>query len=281
MTTQPRYDPKAVAVAKAVYDAVQPEPEVVILFGSRARGDYGPDSDIDLLVVMDDGGTVNAGYMEMQAVAHRQSKVSYGEIMSVDVMRMRPADYRRCRYGINHIAGQATRDGVTMHGERLACPNPNPDAGPIDWPDVQQRAITADRNLGDLEKSLEIGQSQEITGFLAQQTLENILKGWLSALGIGYRNTHDLGELMDLVRQRPGERDTPAGAELTWLGWYAVEYRYEGARIRMDDAVELYHGISRAVDAIRSRIMELTGAAELPVYVGFPEPEPAPESDPE
>ena len=29
------------------------QPEQVILFGSQARGDAGPDSDVDLLVVMD------------------------------------------------------------------------------------------------------------------------------------------------------------------------------------------------------------------------------------
>ena len=45
-------DPKAVAVARAVYDAVLPEK--VILFGSRARGDHRADSDIDLLIISDD-----------------------------------------------------------------------------------------------------------------------------------------------------------------------------------------------------------------------------------
>jgi predicted nucleotidyltransferase len=32
-------------------------PEQVILFGSQARGDAGPDSDVDLLVVMEYEGT--------------------------------------------------------------------------------------------------------------------------------------------------------------------------------------------------------------------------------
>ena len=32
-------------------------PQQVILFGSQARGDAGPDSDVDLLVVMDFEGT--------------------------------------------------------------------------------------------------------------------------------------------------------------------------------------------------------------------------------
>ncbi len=42
-------------------------PRRAILFGSRARGDAGPDSDIDLLVVVDDDTppekvTLRAGY---------------------------------------------------------------------------------------------------------------------------------------------------------------------------------------------------------------------------
>jgi predicted nucleotidyltransferase len=37
---------------KAALAGVQPRPGRVLLFGSRARGDARPDSDLDLLVVM-------------------------------------------------------------------------------------------------------------------------------------------------------------------------------------------------------------------------------------
>ena len=43
--------PHSIAIAKAVQDAVQPD--TVILFGSRAVGDFRPDSDLDLLIVTD------------------------------------------------------------------------------------------------------------------------------------------------------------------------------------------------------------------------------------
>jgi predicted nucleotidyltransferase len=45
-------DLEAVTAALA---AVQPRPGRVLLFGSRARGDARPDSDLDLLVVMPQG----------------------------------------------------------------------------------------------------------------------------------------------------------------------------------------------------------------------------------
>src|SRR4051812_20160400 len=44
-------------------------PEKIILFGSQARGDAGPDSDIDLLVVMDFEGSKLHKRMELQGVA--------------------------------------------------------------------------------------------------------------------------------------------------------------------------------------------------------------------
>ena len=71
-----RADPKAVAVARAVYDAVRPDS--VILFGSRARGDYRPDSDIDLLVISDDHAS-RAKRMKAQKTANETAHRIYGD----------------------------------------------------------------------------------------------------------------------------------------------------------------------------------------------------------
>ena len=42
-------DPKALGLAHLVQEAVSPD--TVILFGSRARGDHRPDSDMDLMLI--------------------------------------------------------------------------------------------------------------------------------------------------------------------------------------------------------------------------------------
>ena len=256
-----RADPKAVEVARAVYEAMRPES--VILFGSRARGDYREDSDIDLMVICD-GDMSNEDYMKAQSAATRTVRNVYRRRHGVDLLPMDKREYLRCRGGINHVAAQAARDGVDMNGDKEEY---EPDAEQnFDWEDVRQRVINADRNLGDVGAMVASGVSQEAIGFHAQQALENILKGWISAVGESYENTHDLDTLMGIIRDIPGERDTPASEELGWLTRYAVRYGYTGAVIEMEDPAELHRLIAGTVAAIEDRIKELTGVAELPRY---------------
>ena len=256
-----RADPKAVAVARAVYDAVHPES--VILFGSRARGDHRADSDIDLLIISDDALT-REGYMKARQVAMESARQIYGDYFGANLVWMPMEKYMECRRGINHLAAQAARDGVDMNGEKEEYER-DPETT-FDWADVRHWVINANREFIALEWQIEGNMPQEVTGFHAQQTLENILKGWISAFGGEYGNTHDLGELMGIIRNNPRENETPAGEELAWLTEYAVEYRYEGARLVMDDPIELYFGIDRVVSSVEERIKALTGVEELPRY---------------
>ena len=81
-----------------------------------------------------------------------------------------------------------------------------------------------------------------------------------------YKNTHDLEELLGIIRSAPDELTTPAGVELKWLTDYAVKYRYEGAVIEMYDPQMLFRMIDDAAGAIYERIKQLTGVDELPRY---------------
>ncbi len=255
-------DPKAVAVARAVHDALPLDS--IILFGSRARGDHRPDSDIDLMLIH--GAPMsNDDYRKASKAAHDAIERIYGKRqIAVDLLRMPKSKYKQCRGGINHVAAQAARDGVDMNGEKQEY---EPEDTPAyDWHDIQQRVISADRRLGDIRAVITGGGSQEAVGFHAQQALENILKAWISALGAEYRNTHELDELLRIVKTVPDEQNTDAAETLTWLTEYAVEYRYEGATIEMDDPAHLYARIERVVNAVYERIMQLTGVDELPRY---------------
>lgn len=66
----------------------------------------------------------------------------------------------------------------------------------------------------------------EVMGFHAQQAIEKMLKAVLSLAEIRYRRTHDLVELIDLVRERripfPPELD-----DIRRLTPFAAEFRYD------------------------------------------------------
>lgn len=261
IATQTKADPKAVEVARAVYDAITLDS--VILFGSRARGDYRPDSDIDLMLIHTERIS-KEDYRKASVTAHDAIERIYGtRWIGVDLLTLSKSTYLRCRGGINHVTAQAARDGVDMKGDKQEYER---DPEPFDWHDIRQRVINTNRELITLEKLIESDAPQEAIGFHAQQAVENILKAWISAADAEYRNTHQLSELLGIIKNIPEEQDTAAGEELYWLTQCAVRYRYEGATLEMDDPTELYERIVFVVEAIEARIKALTGVEELPRY---------------
>ena len=250
-------DPKACAVARAVGEVVHPAR--VILFGSRARGDFSPDSDIDLLIITGSDPVDQQTHQRTSAVAYRKVEELYGDSISVDLVRMSEGAFHDGRRARNHVAGQAARDGFDANGDKVTYDNPQP----TNWPDIRQRMANAERYLSDLGVLTENPRSsQELIGFTAQQALENALKGWISALDADYRNTHDLTKLIAIVRQHPAENDTSAGERLAWLTEYAVRYRYAGAEVVMDDRFALLAAVTETVEAIIARIRALVATEE-------------------
>jgi predicted nucleotidyltransferase len=84
-------------------------PRRVILFGSTARGEAGPDSDIDLLVVLDD----DAPPERLTATAVHQARAGYHA--PVDIIPCRASKlYSRAR-AVGSFAYVALRDGVTVY----------------------------------------------------------------------------------------------------------------------------------------------------------------------
>jgi len=66
----------------------------------------------------------------------------------------------------------------------------------------------------------------EIIGFHAQQAAEKLLKALLMAKNIPYRRTHDLRELIDLIRDNDIEFPESL-MEIRTLSPFAVEFRYD------------------------------------------------------
>ena len=83
-------------------------PERIILFGSQARGDAGPDSDVDLLVVIDFPGLKREKAVEI-GVALRDIPVPK------DIVVTRPEDFEWRKDYMGTIERPAVREGRVLY----------------------------------------------------------------------------------------------------------------------------------------------------------------------
>jgi predicted nucleotidyltransferase len=83
-------------------------PEKIILFGSQARGDAGPDSDVDLLVVMDFEGSKLDKTVEV--------RVALGKMpVPTDIILTRPEDFAWRKEIVGTIEHPAVREGKILY----------------------------------------------------------------------------------------------------------------------------------------------------------------------
>ena len=83
-------------------------PEKIILFGSHARGDAGPDSDVDLLVVMPVQGSIADMRLDMREALHDIP-------VSLDIIITTPEDFAWRRDLVGTIEWPATREGKVLY----------------------------------------------------------------------------------------------------------------------------------------------------------------------
>lgn len=83
-------------------------PEQVILFGSQARGDAGPDSDVDLLVVMDVKGSKLEKRLEIRAALHDFR-------VPLDVIVTTPEEFAWRKDVVGTIEWPASREGKVLY----------------------------------------------------------------------------------------------------------------------------------------------------------------------
>ena len=111
-----RADPKALATAREL--ALLMPNDAVMLFGSRARGDHSPDSDMDLLLL---GGTAKEGSPQphLQEAGNQAAARIYGKDPhpEVQVVAMRPGTYQRTKHSRNFLAGHIAADMVLAEGD--------------------------------------------------------------------------------------------------------------------------------------------------------------------
>lgn len=97
------------AVARIVRET---DPERVILFGSRARGDGGPEADVDFLVVASEETIRRRGRRHLltrcwAAMGHLPA--------SFDFLLYSPDEVARWQKSLNHVIARALREGLVLY----------------------------------------------------------------------------------------------------------------------------------------------------------------------
>jgi len=87
------------------------DPDRIILFGSRARGDNRPDSDLDLLIVK-----------ESEEPSHRRAILAYRALRGLgipkDILWFTPQEVEDWARVVNHVVHHALEHGRVLYEKR-------------------------------------------------------------------------------------------------------------------------------------------------------------------
>ena len=238
-------------VPRALLDPVVEyfRPQRVILLGSRARGGATRDSDIDLLVIVDDDTPPERLTWKARYEAQRSYRAA------ADVFPMRAEAFERERTVVGTLAAEADADGIVVYG--------TPKGSCMKAADPRARWDTVEDWLAVAEEDRRVAAScmamepplRGVAAFHCQQAVEKLLKGFLVLAGKRSRKTHSLAQL-----GASAEASFPDIAELVtvaknWSGW-AIDYRYPSRRGRAKpspDEDELRRALA-VIDALAGRL---------------------------
>lgn len=99
----------AVLIARIIGTA---HPERIILFGSHARGDAAPDSDVDLLVI--ESEPFGLGRSRFHEIARLERAMGTIPI-ATDILVYSSDEVERLQFSANHVVARALQEGKVLH----------------------------------------------------------------------------------------------------------------------------------------------------------------------
>jgi HEPN domain-containing protein len=224
------------------------KPQRVILFGSRARSEATRDSDIDLLVIVDD----DAPLEKLSLKAMHDAAKSYPR--TADVIPMRAATFERYRGIVGTLAAEADTDGIVVYGSPKGTPSMKVVDPRARWEAVERWLAKAegDRRVAASCTAM-VPPEPESAAFHCQQAVEKLLKGFLVLAGKRSRKTHSLTQLGALAQPSFPDIADLVAAAADWNDW-AFEFRYPSERPPPELKDEELHRALAVIDALAARL---------------------------
>ena len=253
----PVFDRRALQVGRFVL--AETGADDVILFGSRARGDYRDDSDIDLLLIHSCPND-HESRVKAKDSAKATAAVLYGSLVGVDLVWFSRKEFDQMRRSHNHVTAIAAQEGISMEG----CPageeyrNDTEDfSGELDI--TEQRCYHARSHLRMLRRTVADEEIMLMAGQQAHQAIEHALKALISAAGQRYPHHHELLDLERVVRWADPEFSAAMESPLDALNDYGGGLKYDAPYAPLGDHDELLRRVEGDVLRIFQRVSALTG----------------------
>ena len=194
-------DQKAMSVAHATHASEQPE--LTILFGSRARGDHHERSDIDIMLVQ--ASEPNDQYKEVATRrAENTARKIYGRHLPVQLVWRTLNEFRERRRYTNSVETRAVREGTIMSGdpENPSAHNFEGEETEFDWSPYDEHLRHAESHLEMFQLAARMAPHNDMgIGQQAQNTLEFAMKALLEAHEAPYEGTHNIAHLLGNIRR--------------------------------------------------------------------------------
>lgn len=220
-------------------------PLQVILFGSHARGDARPNSDVDLLVVMPNGEREGASADMMASL--REFRVRN------DVLVATPETLARKGHLVGYVFKPALEEGRVLHGADRRFPvkdhvmSDERDAIVSEW------LRLASGHLRSARLALSSDGFPD-AAYLAQQAAEKFLKAVLVFEQVQYPFTHELDEILSEIPK--DWKQTKALPTLRALAKWAIDARYPGSLPTQSEAQQSISDATAVRDAVQSDLAE-------------------------
>lgn len=251
-------------VAQRVIDRF--DPDCVYLFGSRARGDFGEDSDYDFMVIVPDNFSDD-----------RRSSKAYAEALSGlgiyhDVKISKRCEFERQLHLKASMPSSVLRDGRLLYlrdgatayesrdqpsGDLYVREESASEYDPVQLEITQEWLRKAKNDVRGAEiYTRDIGEPEEAL-FHCQQAIEKSMKAFIVWHDQPYIKTHGLGELAELCLSLDRSL-APLFENVESLSRWSVDGRYvhDGDPGTIEDAQAALQLAKSIIAAIRERLPE-------------------------